>query len=383
MTHITIIRHAEAEGNFYRRVHGHYDGLVTPNGEAQLDALRGRFQNTVFDAVYASDLYRTRRTASVLRTVNGQEVQPLRSLREVNLGDWEDVPWGELAVADPERLSIFMRQPGRFASRGRSGETMVQAQARIVEAVRGLARVHMGQRIAVVSHGLVIRTLMASLKNVSIEDLHEIPHCDNTAVSCVTWDGEGTPCAIVCGDNTHLGELSTLGRQYWWRNDKSLTDTNLWFQPAMMPCDLPRTLAWQKEAWMTVYGSLMGFNDALSNAQTERMAAAHPRAIVFAMADQTPVGLLQLDTEALTTDNTGHISLVFLTPEVRGKSLGAQLIGHAVSVYRALGRSALRLRVFEGNLVARQFYKKVGFCEEGREDGQQGSLIVMKMGIEV
>ena len=30
MTTVYIIRHAEAEGNVYRRCHGQYDGLLTP-----------------------------------------------------------------------------------------------------------------------------------------------------------------------------------------------------------------------------------------------------------------------------------------------------------------------------------------------------------------
>ena len=32
MTTIYLIRHAEAEGNLYRRIHGWYDALITENG---------------------------------------------------------------------------------------------------------------------------------------------------------------------------------------------------------------------------------------------------------------------------------------------------------------------------------------------------------------
>ena len=39
MTTIYLIRHAEAEGNLYRRLHGQYDSMVTPNGHKQIDAL--------------------------------------------------------------------------------------------------------------------------------------------------------------------------------------------------------------------------------------------------------------------------------------------------------------------------------------------------------
>ena len=32
MTTLYLVRHAEAEGNLYRRIHGWYDALVTDNG---------------------------------------------------------------------------------------------------------------------------------------------------------------------------------------------------------------------------------------------------------------------------------------------------------------------------------------------------------------
>jgi len=380
---ITIIRHAEAEGNCYRRVHGQYDSLLTPNGEAQLETLRGRFHDTVFDAVYASDLYRARRTASALRAAGGQPVRTLPALREIHLGDWEDMPWGELAVCDPENLSVFRHDPGRFASRGASGESMRDVQARMFDAVRDLARTHAGRHIAVVSHGQAIQTLMAALMALPMDRLSEITHTDNTAVSRIEWDGHSAPTILFHGDNAHVGDLSTLGRQHWWRKDNRLTDTNLWFQPAILPRDLPQIHAFQRDAWLTVYGSLDDFHNDTSNAHIERMAANHPKAVVFAMAERTPVGLLQLDTELVTPDDTGHISLLSLAPEARGRALGVQLIGHAVSIYRAMGRKALHLRVAEGNTAGRRLYEKAGFRETGREEGLQGDLIVMKMGIEV
>ena len=383
MTHITIIRHAEAEGNCYRRAHGQYDSLLTPNGEAQCEALRERFAGTVFDAVYTSDLYRTRRTASVLCVRDGQPVQPLPALRELHLGGWEDMPWGELAVNDPENLSVFMHSPGRFTRRETSGEAMTEMQSRLFHAVRGLAAAHPDGRIAVVSHGLAIRALMAALMGLPADRLQEIPHSDNTAVTCIEWDGVQALRVLFHGDNAHLGALSTLARQYWWRKDNRIADINLWFRPARLPEEQAAVLDLQRDAWLAVYGSAAGFLEEISDANNVRMAANHPRAVVFPMAGRETVGLMLLDTELVTPDNTGHIALIYLTGEARGRALGAQLIGHAVSVYRKLGRSALHLCVAEANQAARRLYDKAGFYESGREEGLHGALIVMKKDIKV
>lgn len=71
MTRIYIVRHAEAEGNLYRRIHGQYDSLVTPLGYRQIEALSRRFQDIPVDAVYSSDLYRTRMTAKAIYAPKG------------------------------------------------------------------------------------------------------------------------------------------------------------------------------------------------------------------------------------------------------------------------------------------------------------------------
>ena len=59
MTKLYLIRHAEAEGNVFRRMHGQYNSSITPNGMRQIEALQKRFENVPVDAVYASDLIRT------------------------------------------------------------------------------------------------------------------------------------------------------------------------------------------------------------------------------------------------------------------------------------------------------------------------------------
>ena len=70
MTEIYLIRHAQAEGNLYRMMQGHWDGSVDgPLGLKQIDALAERFRTVHVDALYASDLYRTRLTASAITRV--------------------------------------------------------------------------------------------------------------------------------------------------------------------------------------------------------------------------------------------------------------------------------------------------------------------------
>ena len=64
MTTLFLIRHAQAEGNLYRIAQGQFDSYITALGYKQIDALAERFKNVHLDALYSSDLRRTRTTAT-------------------------------------------------------------------------------------------------------------------------------------------------------------------------------------------------------------------------------------------------------------------------------------------------------------------------------
>ena len=127
MTTIYLIRHAEAEGNLYRRIHGWYDALITENGFRQIEALQRRFQDVRVDAVWSSDLHRTMTTARAVYVPKGLELHTDPQLRELNFGDWEDQPWGQVYRNEPERIGQFnrtdpaWRAPGERAWRKRAG----------------------------------------------------------------------------------------------------------------------------------------------------------------------------------------------------------------------------------------------------------------------
>ena len=119
MTTIYLIRHAEAEGNLYRRIHGWYDALVTENGRRQIAALEQRFREIPVDAVYSSDLYRTCTTARAVYEPRGLELRTDPELRELNMGDWEDQTWGQVRRTQPGELDRFNRSdPTWTAPRG-------------------------------------------------------------------------------------------------------------------------------------------------------------------------------------------------------------------------------------------------------------------------
>jgi probable phosphoglycerate mutase len=79
----------------------------------------------------------------------------------------------------------------------------------------------------------------------------------------------------------------------------------------------------------------------------------------------------------------GHISLCYLDPDHRGKGLGTQLLGEAISVSRAGGKTGISLRVYHKNTPALTFYRKMGFTICGSEKGLFGPVMQMRLSINV
>lgn len=377
MTTIYLIRHAEAEGNLYRRVHGWYDSLITENGYLQIAALERRFADTQIDAVYASDLFRTQTTAQAVVKPRGIALHTDPGLREVNLGDWEDLSWGEIRRTDPEALAQFNNSDPNW--RARRGESLGDVGERMEAAVRRIVAEHPDQTLAIFSHGTAIRQFLANVKGLKPEQWHTLSHSDNTAVTCLAWNGERFH-QVFENDNSHLPpSISTLARQGWWRKEgRRVEDVNLWFRPLDLERERQIYYNARREAWATVHGDLSIFDGDAFVEDAKRHCAQTPWGVTCAMAGERVAGLLQLDPQRYSQDGAGYIPFCYMAPDLRTKGLGVQLIGQAVSFYRPLGRQYLRLRCASYNAPAQGFYRKYGFYPIGVEQGSKVPLDILE-----
>jgi probable phosphoglycerate mutase len=137
MTTIYLIRHAEAEGNLYRRIHGDYDSLVTKRGYLQIAALKKRFEDIKIDAVYSSNLLRTIKTAGAIYLRHNLPLIVSPRLKEVSMGVWEDHPWGEIERYEPEQLEDFNNDPAKW--RVEAAEDYTALQNRMTQAILDIA----------------------------------------------------------------------------------------------------------------------------------------------------------------------------------------------------------------------------------------------------
>ena len=158
MTDIYLVRHAEAEGNLFRRAQGHWNGKITERGKKQIDALAERFREIHIDAVYSSDLDRTVETAGAILRGRNLELHKTERLREICMGVWEGQPWGELTYRWPQEMYKFNNDIEHWAVPG--SESFEHVQRRMTAEIRRIAAENEGKTVAVVSHGMAIKIFL-------------------------------------------------------------------------------------------------------------------------------------------------------------------------------------------------------------------------------
>lgn len=377
MTRIYLIRHAEAEGNLYRRAQGHWNGKITARGKKQIDALAKRFEGLQIDALYSSDLDRAVETAGAIRRGRELELKTSARLREVCMGVWEGRPWGELQQLWPEQMRAFNNDPASWHVP--ESEDFYEAQRRITEAVMDVAAENEGGTAVIVSHGMIIKIFLMGALGLRSGDPGTMMHGDNTSVSLVELE-DGELRVVFKNDNSHLDDgLSTFASQVWWRREGP-DMSSLHFLP-LDPKDKADAELYAdcyRDAWVAAHGSDKGFVRSVYLASARAHAREDADSLVKAVSGDTLVGVIELDPVRGAREGRGWISLLYLRPEYRGRGLGVQLIGYAAAFFERRGRRSMRLHAAVTNDGAIGFYKHYGFEEIGVDPGVASEQLLLE-----
>ena len=318
MTTIYLIRHAEADGNLYRRAHGWYDSVITDRGYRQIAALAKRFASTHFDAVYSSDRRRTMTTALSVYKTHGLPLVTTPRVREIGIGVWEDHPWAELERTDGEQLERFNTDAAHWHVAG--GEYLPDVRERMIGALREIAEAHPNGTVAVFSHGMAIRLTVGTLQGLSLHEIDGTGHAENTAVSRLEYEN-GAFRVVYRDDASHLSdELMSLKRQAWLKNARGF-EGGIYYVPS----------------------GAEGHFDVCRAGET--------------------VGAVSVDK---CENGLATIGEFWLENDVQGLGFGQQLVGQALSYARAHGCERLSTgRIAKGNALGLRCAQEWGFTQTG------------------
>ena len=186
MARIMLVRHGVTEWNSKGRVQGQSDINLAPDGVHQARLLTAHFPFDVVKAIYSSDLKRAITTAEVIANRFNLDIIPVPEFREVNFGDWEGKEFEELAQTDPTEFKKFFLQPDMLLIK--NAETFAEVQNRAMTTLKKIAHdLEKNDQIVIVSHGAVIRTILAAILDMPLRKIWAI-HQHNTAVNIIRVD---------------------------------------------------------------------------------------------------------------------------------------------------------------------------------------------------
>jgi probable phosphoglycerate mutase len=155
--HVLLVRHGQSTWNAEGRWQGWADPPLSPLGVEQAHDAVAHLHDAGLSAVVSSDLRRAHQTAELLRAGLGiaGEVAVDADLRERDVGAFE----GHTITEILERWPDLFDGTGRLLQTPPDGEDVESITARVVPALLRVAHAHPDERVLVVSHGGVLRTL--------------------------------------------------------------------------------------------------------------------------------------------------------------------------------------------------------------------------------
>ncbi|WP_027911332.1 alpha-ribazole phosphatase family protein [Pseudomonas sp. URMO17WK12:I4] len=179
-----LLRHGETEQGGGLR--GSLDDALAAAGWAQLRAAVQADEH--WDALVSSPLQRCARFAEELATARGLPLQFEPGLQELHFGEWEGRTAAQLMETDADDLGRFWADPYAFTPPG--GEPLPAFETRVFTALQRLHAEYPEQQLLVVTHGGVIRLLLARARGLPREQLLQVSVVHGQRVH-LQFDGHG------------------------------------------------------------------------------------------------------------------------------------------------------------------------------------------------
>jgi broad specificity phosphatase PhoE len=185
VTIILLARHGQSDWNRDRRWQGHADRPLTEEGKRQAQALAARLEDIPLEAIYSSDLERTRATAQLVAASRGLEVRERADLREVDVGSWSGLTRDEAKERYPEDFARWLHGGAGW----RNGESYEEMSMRVLAAIADIVDAHPDSRVLIVTHGGPIRAVHAAALGMDVHEYRRLrPVEPNARLSAVCME---------------------------------------------------------------------------------------------------------------------------------------------------------------------------------------------------
>ncbi|MGH8388129.1 MAG: alpha-ribazole phosphatase family protein [Pseudomonas sp.] len=181
---LDLLRHGETElGGGLR---GSLDDALTEKGWEQMRS--AVVEQGPWDRLVSSPLQRCSRFAQELGAQLGLPVELEKDLQELHFGAWEGQSAAALMKTDEQALGLFWADPYSFTPP--QGEPVADFSTRVLAAVARLHAEYAGERVLLISHGGVMRLLLAQARGLPREQLLNV-EVGHGALFSLTVESDG------------------------------------------------------------------------------------------------------------------------------------------------------------------------------------------------
>jgi alpha-ribazole phosphatase len=184
---IWLLRHGEPVADARGRCYGSLDVELSDEGVREAARAIPVLRECGLTAIYSSPRRRCLDAARILAAEQNVPLETLEALREIDFGDFEGRTYESIAAEFPEIYRQWMECPTKVRFPG--GESFDDMWIRVTSAVKTLRARHAVESIAIVTHGGVIRIILAEVLGMPRENIFRIAqrygainlirYCDN------------------------------------------------------------------------------------------------------------------------------------------------------------------------------------------------------------
>lgn len=196
-TTLYIIRHGQSEANEKSNIlhlldqseWGEFQSPLTSLGHQQAKEIAKKLRLVPFEAIFSSDLNRTRETAELLAKPHGIQIVTNSTIRERNFGtEYPKLPEAQrsaiknaVGTLNDEEKMLY-----RFSS---DGETAKDAIDRFETFLKEIIPLYNGKTIAVINHGNIMRMFLIHIGWATYDQLPS-GSVENTGYFVLKTDGK-------------------------------------------------------------------------------------------------------------------------------------------------------------------------------------------------
>jgi broad specificity phosphatase PhoE len=204
MSKIYLVRHGETEWNKEGRSQGCSNDIpLSSIGVKQAEAIGERLKDEAIDMFFSSSLARAYETASIIAKHHNKDVVTHKEFMEISFGVFEGLRFDEIKERYKEEYEIWRDTPHIHKVPG--AESLNSLKERSLTLLMEIINCNSDKNILVVSHGITIKILIASILGIDFANLHTIKQ-DNTALSIFEYN-EGKFYAQVINDTCHVNNI--------------------------------------------------------------------------------------------------------------------------------------------------------------------------------